>query len=232
VTQVDARPPAIDDDHWSGWTPPSERSVRRRRLIVLLVVVLVLAVSFSWLLSYDPLQQSYNGPYSAGLTAASGAKVHTVAVGRHGTVASQSTLGHQYLGSGLLFSAPIGPFWIEPSGQYTVNYEATITNRSPVSITIDNIYAPLAHPRGAHVRTYFYNANIYSGKGRRFHSIGLGAHDKLSVVVTFRQQCIPSATTTSSGTVAAMPVTYSMFGLSHTTTVPILPFGIQSRRFC
>jgi hypothetical protein len=231
VTQVELQSPATDD-HWSGWTPPTERTVRRRRKIVLLVILIFIVVCVSWLYSYNPLQQSFNGPYSAGLIAVSGAKVHTVAVGHDVLSPSNSTLGREYLHAEAPPIAPPTVFWIEPAGRYSVNYEATITNRSPLSITIEDIFSPLTYPRGAHVRTYFYNANVQSGAGKPFHSVTLGAHDKVSVVVTFTQSCVPSATTTSSGDVTVMPVRYSMLGLSRTTTVPILPFGVQSRKFC
>jgi hypothetical protein len=227
VTQVDLQPPATDD-HWSGWSPPTERFVRRRRRILILAIVLVVVVSGSWLYSYNPFQQSLNGPFFTGLTAESGSKIHTVDV----FAPTNSALGHEYTHSNVSPVRPRAIIWIEPEGRYTINFEATITNRSPVSIAIESIGAPLVNQRGDHFRAYFYNRYVKSGEGKPFHHFALGAHDRISVVVTFTQACVPSATTTSSGEVTAMPVRYSMFGLSHSTTVPILPFGVQSRKSC
>jgi hypothetical protein len=228
VTKVDLLP-VVDDDHWAGWTPHSEKFQRRRRNVIALVTVPLVVASVFKLLSYNPLQQSYSGPYSDGLTTASGGQP---VLGHEVATAKNSTLARSFLYDGVIHSEQPATFWIEPAGHYTVHYEATITNRSFLSITIEKLYAPLVNPRGAHVRTYFHNSSISSEQGKPFHPVSLGAHDRLSIIVAFRQPCVPSQNTTSSGVVGSMPVRYSMLGISHTTTVPILPFGIQSRMSC
>lgn len=198
--------------------PRPGRALLRTVLGALLIVVVV---AVAWVVRYQPLGQSLDGEYYSNVVAWNSSTV------AHRTVSITEQFGpHQIYSVG-------ETIWTEPTGAYDVTVGFTMTNVGSRAVTIDGVGSPATGVTTKDMRVFFYSTKNYGVRnGPHFHPFSLPPRGHRIIVLEYTKVCSPSATSRQWPSGSRVAVTFSFLGVRHTTTVPIQPYAIASRRSC
>jgi hypothetical protein len=223
VTQIDSLPPIADNDHWLGWEPSTRQ--RHPWRIVVVVLLFVVAVAVYWTYSYNPLAQSWQqdkGEFGSYVGTVSGVEAHFT------TDSAQIS--------------PLSPMattvWNEPPGKFVVQFETEINNTGSHAVHVVSVGEPSFDYHVSNYRVSFFRSKAFPQEnGATFHSFTLAGHSERIVTVSYSQFCTTKALVSVNGRAlpsgpAALPVTFSVLGFTHTDEVLVAPFTFVAPAHC